>query len=69
MNVVFIGQLVRKLLAAALGAWMLALVNAGVLTQGTADQWLETTGAIVAFLLIAGWTNWILPWFKSKLQK
>ena len=69
MSTVFIGQLIRKILSAFLGAAILTLVNAGVLTQGSADQWLETTGAIVAFALIACWTNWIWPWIRKLLNR
>ncbi len=69
MSTVFIGQLVRKILAACLGAFILTLVNAGVLTQGSADQWLEATGAIIAFALVACWSKWIWPWIQKLLNK
>lgn len=68
MNIV-LGQIVRKILAALLGGAITWLINSGVLTQGTAEQWLELTAAMIAFALIACWTNWILPWFKKLLDK
>lgn len=62
----FIGTLIRKIVFAIAGGFIAKIVASGVLTQGQIDAWIELTVAILAAVLVACWTKWILPWIKNK---
>ena len=69
MNAAILGELFRKVIPVLLGGFRALLVRDGVITQGDASQWMQTTAAILAFVVTACWTRWILPFLKKMLSR
>ena len=65
----WITSVLRKIVFAAASGVIAKIVASGVLTQGQIDAWIEMTIAVIAAVLVACWSKWILPWIQKLLGK